>query len=128
MPYLRSLAKPKQARNFKDIKGLKCRYTFGIRAGNVSRLNISMYNSICRKLSNRQLESVCPLNDIGNFSGDICGTSHRQWALSNQFRESAAFVIFRRREKVAVRFTNFNKSVNTRIGQAEVALQRCSLP
>jgi hypothetical protein len=28
----RSLAKPKQARNFKDLKGLKCRYTFGIRA------------------------------------------------------------------------------------------------
>ena len=28
----RSLAKPKEARNFKDLKGLKCRYTFGIRA------------------------------------------------------------------------------------------------
>ena len=28
----RSLPKPKQARNFKDLKGLKCRYTFGIRA------------------------------------------------------------------------------------------------
>ena len=29
----RSLAKPKQARNFGDLKGLKCRYTFGIGAG-----------------------------------------------------------------------------------------------
>jgi hypothetical protein len=28
----RSLAKPKEARNFKDLKGLKCRYTFGIRS------------------------------------------------------------------------------------------------
>jgi hypothetical protein len=28
----RSLAKPKEARNFKDLKGLKCRYTFRIRA------------------------------------------------------------------------------------------------
>ena len=28
----RLLAKPKQARNFKDLKGLKCRYTFRIRA------------------------------------------------------------------------------------------------
>ena len=28
----RSLAKPKEARNFKDLKGLKCRYTFGIGA------------------------------------------------------------------------------------------------
>ena len=28
----RPLAKPKEARNFKDLKGLKCRYTFGIRA------------------------------------------------------------------------------------------------
>src|ERR1039457_1289447 len=28
----RLLAKPKQARNFKDLKHLKCRYTFRIRA------------------------------------------------------------------------------------------------
>ena len=28
----RPLAKPKEARNFKDLKGLKSRYTFGIRA------------------------------------------------------------------------------------------------
>src|ERR1017187_7950012 len=28
----RTPAKPKQARNFKDLKGLKCRYTFGIPA------------------------------------------------------------------------------------------------
>src|ERR1019366_6683638 len=30
----RSAAKPKQACNFKDLKGLKCWYTFGIRAEN----------------------------------------------------------------------------------------------
>jgi len=33
----RPLAKPKEACNFKDLKGLKCRYTFGIRAELSSR-------------------------------------------------------------------------------------------
>lgn len=32
-----SPAKPKQARNIKDLKGLKCRYTFGIGATNRNR-------------------------------------------------------------------------------------------
>ena len=31
-PHPAVLAKPKQARNFKDLKGLKCRYTLGTRA------------------------------------------------------------------------------------------------
>ena len=33
-PHPAVLAKPKQARNFKDLKGLKCRYTLGTRALN----------------------------------------------------------------------------------------------
>src|ERR1035441_1835657 len=32
-PHPAVLAKPKQARNFKNLKGLKCRYTLGTRAG-----------------------------------------------------------------------------------------------
>ena len=32
MPHLAMPAKPKQARNIKDLKGPKCRYTFVIRA------------------------------------------------------------------------------------------------
>ena len=47
----RLLAKSKQGRNFKDFKGLKCRYTFGIRAEKMSAVVVPVGYMRCNDVT-----------------------------------------------------------------------------
>src|ERR1017187_1023477 len=65
----RLLAKPKQARNFKDLKHLKCRYTFRIRASKWNPIEHHLSSEISNNWAAEPLDSY---PKVLNFVRNTC--------------------------------------------------------